>query len=266
MGIEGLPAPIPPDARWRAVGGDPRAQELFRRLLEGTWSVLQARSDRAAYRVEMPDKDPSAPVFAKHYTPNGLVARVRAFGVRRKPQRAIALGHRLGRAGVGTPKPLALFALGRGLWREAVLVTEWVGPARPWEEHLAREAPGKRVAPGFREGVLSLAQLLGALHRLGLYHGDLPGNLVFGWAGGAWRPFLVDLEELHPRLSRRRRVKNLEELGRALSDLSILSLRDRWEFLREYAGAAGLGPSEPASLWREGREAQRRRARRQGRG
>ncbi|MEW6489746.1 MAG: lipopolysaccharide kinase InaA family protein [Thermodesulfobacteriota bacterium] len=267
MGIGLLSPPISPDARWRAAGsGGPQAGELLRRLQRGAWSPLQFRPDRTAYRVEIPrtagDGDGEEPVFVKHYAPKGLAARVRDFGLRRKPQRAFVLGHRLGRAGVGTPVPLGLFALGRGLWREALLVNEWVGPTRAWPEHLGREAPGKGAAPGFREGVLSLARLLGALHRLGLYHGDLPGNLVFGAKGGRWRPFLVDLEELHPRLSRRRRVKNLEELGRALSDLTILSLRDRWDFIREYAGAAGLGASEPATLWREGREAQRRRGRR----
>lgn len=263
-----LSPPIVSDAPWRPVGGKgPQAGEILRLLRRGTWSALQSRPDRIAYRVESPEGED--PVFVKHYTPKGLAGRVRDFGLRRKPQRAFSLGRQLERSGVDTPRPLGLFALGRGLWREALLVTEWMGPTRAWPEHLAREASEKGAAPGFWEGVLSLARLLGALHRLGFYHGDLPGNLVFAGKDGSWRPFLVDLEELHPWLSRRRRVKNLEELGRALSDLSILSLRDRWDFLREYAGAAGLDASEPASLWRQGREAQRRRvlrARRRGRG
>ncbi|MDW7711221.1 MAG: lipopolysaccharide kinase InaA family protein [Deferrisomatales bacterium] len=204
-------------------------------------------------------------VFAKHYTPQGFVRRLRDFGIRRKPQRAFALGRRLAREGVCTPEPLELLARGRGIWREALLVTRWIGPAPHWARHLAAEAPGRAGSPAFREAVLSLARLLGALHRLGLYHGDLAGNLLFGIEDGCWRPFLVDLEELHTRLSRKRRVKNLEELGRELPDLAVLTLRDRWDFLREYAAAAGLGSAEPSSLWREGREAQHRRGRRQAR-
>ncbi|MHB8766284.1 MAG: hypothetical protein ACYDA8_18350, partial [Deferrisomatales bacterium] len=76
---------------------------------------------------------------------------------------------------------------------------------------------------------------------------------------GGWRLYLVDLEDLHPRLSWRRRVKNLEELGRAILDLGQVTLRDRWGFLVEYARACGLGLPEARRLWREGRAEQLRR-------
>ncbi len=252
-----LSALPPRDAPWRLVRGN-EARGLSRGLQQGTWAPLQSRPDRTAYRVETPD----GPIFVKHYTPKGLVARVRDFGIRRKPQRAFTMGLRLAQGGVDTAEPLGLFGLGRGLLHEVLLVNRWLGPTRMWTEHLTREARREGLSPKVREAVQSLARLLGRLHRLGLYHGDLPGNLVFGQEDGGWRPFLVDLEELHQRLPRKRRVKNLEELGRSLSDLSILTLRDRWGFLQEYAVAAGLGSAEPARLWREGREAQLRRARR----
>lgn len=248
------PVPPCPDHRWRwARGGD--ADGLGRALAEGSWVVLESRAERTVYRVETA----RGPFFAKHYTPTGVAERVRDFWVRRKPQRAVALAARLARAGVSTPEALALLVRGRGLWREALLVNTWAGETRNWSALLTGEAARARGGEPFQAHLRAVARLLGALHRLGLYHGDLTGNLVFGREVGGWRLYLVDLEDLHFRLSWRRRVKNLEELGRAVLDLGQVTLRDRWGFLVEYARACGLGLPEARRLWREGRAEQLRR-------
>jgi len=222
---------------------------------------LDARPDRGAYRV---DTDAGC-LFVKHYTPQGLRARIRDFALRRKPQRALELGRLLRESGISTPPPVGLFALGLGLWQEALLVSRWVGPTRKWSEYLVGDARRDRDADRFRASLSQLAILLGRLHRLGFYHGDLSGNLVFDQGDPESRAYIVDLEDLHRRLSRKRRIKNLEELGRGLPDLSRATLRDRWLFLREYARAAGLDDAGARSLWREGRAAQLWRKRRHAR-
>ncbi len=242
------PPPVVPtaEAGWRPFGKD--SARLVALLREGPWEPLQEGAGRSCYRVG----PAGGAVFAKRYLPGGLGGRLRDFLIHRKPWRAYTLGIRLVREGLSTPRPLGLFLRGRGLWREALLVTEWVGPALGWREAVAG---GRRGPDG---GVSSLGRLLGALHARGYYHGDLAGNLVFA-GDGRDRPFLLDLEDLHRPLSWKRRVKNLEELGRALPDLGAVSLRERWSFLLAYVDAAGLDPSRAGVLWRNGREAQRRR-------
>ncbi len=249
-----LPAPPWSDPGWRPAQGA-GAAELGRVLARGSWEAVQSRPERTVYRVETA----AGTLFAKHYTPSGARARLRDFWLRRKPQRAFRLAGRLAGAGVSTPEALALLARGRGLWREALLVNRWAGETRPWSAFLVGEAAGDRSAGGYGTHLLALAHLLGRLHRLGLYHGDLAGNLVFGRDEDGWRPYLVDLEDLRLGLSRRRRVKNLEELGREILDLGAVTLRDRWGFLIEYSRACGLDRPGARRLWREGREEQVRR-------
>jgi hypothetical protein len=262
--MESDPDPAPPaaDRQWRPY---PRSDPGLLFLLgRGEWTSLKARDDRVGYCVETP----GGCFFVKHYRPRRLTDRFRDFAVRRKPQRAFRCGLRLAKAGVGTPRPAGLFVVGRWVFHEALLVNEWLGRERKWSHHLTRAVPRCDFPDEFRQGVLALARLLGGLHRLERYHGDLSSNLLFAGEQGQEIPYLIDLEDLHRRLSRKRRVKNLEELGRSVPDLKAISLRDRWLFLTAYAAAAGLDREEARKLWREGRAAQIRRharnAKRQG--
>lgn len=161
------------------------------------------------------------------------------------------------RRGVRTPKPLGLFWKGTGVPSEALLVTEWLPEAKLWKDYFKRQAREDRG--GLQQVLLALGGLLGGLHALGYYHGDLAGNLLVCTRGGETGVYLIDLEELRRRLSRKRRVKNLEELGRSIPDLGTISLRERWLVLRAYAAATGLSEDDARELWREARGAQRLR-------
>ena len=221
----------------------------------GSWTPIQSQSDRSAYRVETRDGS----CFVKHYRPAHWSGVARDFWVHRKPQRAYTLATQLAEQGISTPCPLALFLSSSLSGCQALLITEWIEDALVWRQglpQLAAESKGRRQ---LRAALGSMATLLGRLHRLGYYHGDLVGNLLCAESAAGWLSYLVDLEELHPRLSERRRVKNLEELGRGLLDLHTVSLRERWEFLKVYGGEAGLDAERCRHLWRRGREAQRRR-------
>ncbi len=252
--------PLEEPGRWRAAAGS--APGLPHLLARGEWHLLQRQSGRTAYRVETP----RGPFFVKHYAPRGPLRCLSDLGLRSKPGWAFRRGLRLQGAGVATPAPLGAFRLPGGPARQALLVTAWLGATRPWVEHLRSlaEVPegGAALAAALADG----ARLLGRLHRCGYYHGDLVSNLLCAGEGRAGRAQLVDLEGLRRPLSRARRVKNLEELGRALPDLELVSLRRRWCFLRDYAAAAGLAAGETRRLWREGRSAQRVRLARAARG
>ena len=219
---------------------------------------MQAGADRAAYEV----RTPQGSIFVKHYKPSGLRGRLRDFVLRRKPQRAFAYGRLLRGRGVSTPEPLGLFVSGRCFPREALLATRWLGTSTPWSRRLSGGGDRPPARSGVRRELCGLARLLGQLHGAGFYHGDLAGNLFFAGAKDREEPYLVDLEDVRRLLTRRRRVKNLEELGRGVLDLEAVSLSDRWVFLRAYAEAAGLGVDEARRLWREARAAQLWRIRR----
>ncbi|GAB4255749.1 MAG: hypothetical protein Kow0092_01200 [Deferrisomatales bacterium] len=231
------------DGRWRPRRGS--APGLAHLLSRGTWHPLGARPDRCAYRVDTP----AGPFFAKHYAPGSLAGRWRDFALRRKPQRAFARGLALAEGGVATARPLGLFSRGGPLWHQALLVLEWLDGAEPWERCLSGGAADAPVLE-------ALAATLGGLHRRGLYHGDLPANLVAaGGERGLLRVYVVDLEDLKRGLGRRRRVKNLEELGRRAPGLAV---RRQGAFLQAYCREAGLERSAARILWRQCR---RRRSR-----
>lgn len=243
-----LLAPPTSEQGWRVLGAS--ADSILSLVSHARWAPLLEARGRMCYRVDWE----RGVLFAKWYRPPTFGARLSDFGIHRKPWKAFELGVRLARQGLATPHPVALLVRGRGVWREALLITEWIGPTRDWQEALGRGAPDTS------ERLACLARLLGLLHRGGYYHGDLPGNVVLGkQEGGREGVFLLDLDDLRRPLSWKRRVKNLEELGRAFPNLASVSLRQRWAFVLAYVDAAGLNREQARQLWRDGRTAQLRR-------
>jgi hypothetical protein len=109
-------------------------------------------------------------------------------------------------------------------WSGTALVMEDAGPTLiDWVEADFPTAP-----PAEREEMAdALADLLGALHRRGIYHADLKANNV-AWTPGR-APRLLDYASVHfgRSVPRRRRVKNLAQLNAALPDSVPAELRER---------------------------------------
>jgi tRNA A-37 threonylcarbamoyl transferase component Bud32 len=134
----------------------------------------------------------------------------------RAARRAWRAGHGLEVRGIRTGRALAW--AGRWLVMEDAgeTVTDWVEKSFP-------AAPGEEQ----EELGLALGDLLGSLHRRGIYHADLKANNI------AWRPGvpprLLDYGRVHfgYRLPLRRRIKNLAQLNAALPDVVPASLRER---------------------------------------
>lgn len=237
---------------WASRGGS--APGLLPLIRRGRWFPLRSKHDRVAYLVKTPRGD----FFVKHYKPSTLWGRLRDMVTRRKPFRAFKLGRFLSDKGVGTPEPLALLTRGFPVPGEALLVSEWLGDTLHWKEHLFDPETAKD-REAFRLTLADMAALLGKMHKLGYYHGDLSGNIVVGKSEKGFKPYVIDLEELSRSLSDRRRVKNLEELGRGQLDLKELSLRERWYFLTVYANTAGMTLEEARKIWRMGKSQQLKR-------
>jgi len=113
-----------------------------------------------------------------------------------------------------------------------------------------------------RELVRSVAKFLAKLHAEGIYHGDLttrnilvedmrrtptPGPSQEGITHpyppsrgeSTFRIYLIDLDSVRSTrwIPDRRRVKNLDELGRNFLDLQVFSTTDRGRFLQHYLRA-----------------------------
>jgi hypothetical protein len=145
----------------------------------------------------------------------------------REARRAWINGQGLEVRGIRTGRALAW--VGRWVVMEDAgeTVTDWV------------EGRFERAGAEEREELLdALADVLGDLHRRGIYHADLKAN-NFTWGRGA-PPRLLDYGRVHfgRGVSLGRRVKNLAQLNAALPDVVPGTLRERG--FRRYVARAGF--------------------------
>ncbi len=155
----------------------------------------------------------------------------------REARRAWLGGHGLEARGFATGRALAW--VGRWLVMEdgGVTLDVWV-----------RRDFAQADAPQRAELAARLGSLLAALHRRGVYHADLKANNIVWSPGHA--PLLLDYArvDFRPRVSRRRRVKNLAQLNAALPDQVSGALREA--ALARYLAESGYR-DDPARLRRD---------------
>lgn len=143
---------------------------------------------------------------------------------------------------IATPAPVALLRRSISpLACEVILITEGVQGGRPVKlllEDLLVD-PRRKI-----DLIRSVAQFLAKLHDQGVYHGDFSAmNLIAQPDPAAQAGFciyLIDLDSIRSLrwISRRRRIKNLEELGRNFRNLRHVGIVDRLRFLVYYHAAA----------------------------
>jgi serine/threonine protein kinase len=88
-----------------------------------------------------------------------------------------------------------------------------------------------------RQLIKNVAEFLGKLHLGGIYHGDLTADNIFvERTNTQFHIYLIDLDSVRSThwISSRRRIKNLDELGRNFLDLRVISTFDRGYFLKHY--------------------------------
>ena len=167
-----------------------------------------------------------------------------------------SFGHRLGRllgfskargelgnsqflavCGIAVPIPLAAQTCGDTEW----ILTKAVAPATPANRwHLQQLASGQAGMANIRQATLSLAEMVGRMHRSGMIHGDLHcGNILVQEDAGQIHLVLMDLHRAKRRrnLSRPARSANLAQL---LHDRYEYTTRtDRLRFLKHYLQVSG---------------------------
>ena len=137
------------------------------------------------------------PLVVKRYNIKGVMHWLKRFWRPSRAWHSWVEAHRLEVLGIATPQPLAMIEMRRlGLRARSYLITDYIGG----QDIIARFAPYVDGAPPEHE-LLALEQLLAALIRERISHGDLKGTNVL-WQDGSWA--LIDLDALQQHHSHAR--------------------------------------------------------------
>jgi tRNA A-37 threonylcarbamoyl transferase component Bud32 len=175
--------------------------------------------------------------YLKHYHSRDVWHRLGGLWRGDEAWREAAISHLLRAAGAASVEVVAVGRTGKRSW----MLSREVAPAVPlniWHDRLV-ELKGPGDAAARRVGGL-LAEQLGRLHALKLFHGDLhAGNILLKDPDGAAQPVLMDLHRLRRCRRMRKRLCALD-LAMLMHDrLAATTASERLAFLRRYLRAAG---------------------------
>ena len=215
--------------------------ESLHRLFTEGWSmgIIVARSeDRDVHRCVF---DQGEEVYLKRYYVSGIKPFLRTLLRVSKAQKAWRTGRRLRRKEIDTPLPMALFKYRRSyLSSEFVCITKGLPDAVDLYKAVLQvqgEQPSQQKKK--RRLIAAAAKFTARLHCHNIYHGDFSADNILvreDMDRQDIRVYLIDLDAVRTSywISERRRVKNLEELGRNFLDLRAISMADRVMFLKVY--------------------------------
>lgn len=225
----------------------PEFREQLQLFLASEQEALTKYPDRAVYRLKLN----SSEIYIKRYSIKSLKQTIQAFFQMHKAQKSWRIARALSGKGIPTPQPVAfLRRQTSSRSKEYLLITEGVAGGFSLQEY----GPSRIIVPedvcplaSFKEDkkrialkrtlIRSVAEFLGNLHLAGVYHGDLTANnILIAQCGEQWCAYLIDLDSVRSThwISERRRLKNLDELGRNFLDLRLLTTSDRVRFLKHY--------------------------------
>jgi len=198
------------------------------------------KDDTKARVILLPDEERE--VCVKAYERLSVWERIRALYRMSRGHRSWRAARGLSVRGFSVPNPIALVIHRTCLIPSAVyLVTDSIGNqnARELDRFILSEKENRDVLTGC---VGAVAELLGSMHRMGIYHRDLKAtNIAVGAPAGDDHPglFLLDLDAVTfgDRISALSMAKNLAQLY--LSTPSIIDGGLRRLFFSEYRGMLG---------------------------
>jgi hypothetical protein len=167
--------------------------------------------------------------------------------------RSWIFGHALRVRLVPTARPLAVFFRRRfGLKYEAYLITEKIEDALDLHcflEHLKNLSRDERRTE-LRQGIDQLAKLAQDMHQRNISYRDFKAVNVLIAQQTIW---LIDLAGMAfwPKISRRRKIKDLARLNASFIHSQDLTRSDRLRFLRVYMQWGVLGRLGWKEWWRE---------------
>jgi len=245
----------------------PAFREQLRRFFDAdlkTCSPLTAYPDREVYalRCQASALVGVETVYLKRYLLIGAKQIAQAFFRYHKAQRAWRIANIMQQEGIPTPRPVAF--LRRQTWgrvNEFVVITEGITSGLSLRQYVRQwlyAQPQSARMHLKRRLIRRVAEFLAALHLSGIYHGDLTANNIFieSLQDHDIRVYLLDLDSVRSfsRISHRRRIKNLEELGRNFLELPIISTTDRVRFLTRYLARYGGAETLPelfSEVWQQ---------------
>ncbi len=148
-------------------------------------------------------------------------------------------------AGFLTGRPIAAIEYrSRGMLTKSFYLSEEIRESKLLDVYWREELVPLRDQCGFRRRrrfLRNLAELLGSLHRMNIYHNDLKDANILVRLDGETRKeafFLLDLEGVrkYRHLNRRRRMKNLVQLNRTMG--RFLDVPQKLFLLKSYLGDA----------------------------
>ncbi|MEJ2661390.1 MAG: lipopolysaccharide kinase InaA family protein [Desulfobacteraceae bacterium] len=225
---------------WRGWGCGPARAEGFQTRLKNLLrevggATLPSGRDHRVYPLTWSGRT----YFVKHYQVLTFKSRLQCGLGCSKAHKAWRYARILRRAGISTPRAVAY--LQQGFWLgapEQLLITEGVS-GTTLRERVREPLP----LPARRRLIKALARFLARIHDTGIYHGDFSAfNILVAETDGdplGWKIHLIDLDAIRTvkHISRRRQIKNLDELGRNFTRLAEVSVMDRLRFLHHYVKA-----------------------------
>jgi tRNA A-37 threonylcarbamoyl transferase component Bud32 len=200
-------------------------------------SPVSVSNDRKVYRTDIDGQE----IYIKQYYITNLRQFVKTLFRLNKAQKAWKFGRRLVKQGINTALPIAWFRCCRfGLPLEYLLIMTGIPDSITLRSHIDTQfQPGNVRLDQKRQLIKKAADLLGSLHMAGVYHGDFTShNIMVEMLPPPeyYRIHLIDLDAIDSMywISSRRRIKNLDELGRNVLYLRMFSTADRARFLRHY--------------------------------
>lgn len=158
-----------------------------------------------------------------------------------KAQKSWRVGRYLLARGIDTPQPVFYIRRRISSFKsDHILATAGIHNSISLRDYINRNFQKNRFTRKEKRVLIArAAEFLGRLHLSGVYHGDLTARNILVEQGNDvsnTRFFLIDLDAVRSThwISRRRRIKNLDELGRNFLDLKIVSTYDRARFLKTY--------------------------------
>lgn len=200
-------------------------------------SPVSISSDRKVFRTAINGHE----IYVKQYDIKNLKQFIKTLFHLNKAQKAWKFGRRLVKLGINTAFPIAFFRRLRfGLPTAYVLIMTGIPDSIKLRHHIDTHLQPVKVASEQKIKLIKkTARLLGRLHMAGIYHGDFTSHNIIVQIlppPEYYRVYLIDLDAIDSMywISSRRRIKNLDEIGRNVLDLRLFSTADRARFLKTY--------------------------------
>jgi hypothetical protein len=179
--------------------------------------------------------------FLKRYPINGIKACLQYFPGQNKARKSWRIGRDMLFRGLSTPLPVFYIHRNISFFKsEHIIGTQGIQKSISLKDFVGQSfKPGQQSQIQKRRFIEKLAAFMGQLHINGIYHGDLTARNILVEPMGAVQEaniYLIDLDAIRSTrwISFRRRVKNLDELGRNFLDLGVVGILDRARFLKHY--------------------------------